>query len=46
MDEKILQVFKIFPTGRSLWTNTGKYTKNKIHTIRLQILNRAVTREI
>jgi len=46
MDEKTLRVFKIFPTGRSLWTSIEKYKENKIHTIRLQILNRAATREI
>jgi hypothetical protein len=38
--------FKLFPTGRGLWTSTGKYKVNKIHTIRLEILNRAATRKI
>jgi hypothetical protein len=44
MDE--ITSMNLFPTGRSLWTSMGKYTVNKIHTIRLQILNRAATRKI
>jgi len=44
MDE--ITSINLFPTSRSLWTSIGKCTVNKIHIIRLQILNRAAKREI